>query len=367
MKNYATVPIKSRFQALPSYPGGKRRLVSWIFGQLEEIIKPFYWSDLTLVDAFVGGGAISMYAKAQGFSLKCNDWSNRSQIVLEALIANNWGKLGEHFFYGVLEKLSESDVGFIEQDYGGSVFSLRHARVLDLVRLAIEEMGCSITKAMAKLLLWHLTLEFIAFSTSVGTSNKPFAQILDSKMDWWALNPKRYQDGSFKKLLEPCFEVIEKKRKAINSGVFQGISKVECFRQDAFDFVKSVEGHILYLDPPYPGTMGYERENRVLDSIILDEKPATRPEISPFTKSVDALSDLLVRSQHIPMWIISYGNKVVDLTELKAVVCEVAPNRKVQAWQKPYQHMAHVSQNGSSEELLVIAYSKDCPYAHKEV
>src|SRR5690606_21090227 len=76
------------FHALPAYAGGKRKLNPWIFGRLAEILSPSVWLEMAFADAFVGGGSVSMFAKAQGFGeLYCNDWSYRSQLILEGLIA----------------------------------------------------------------------------------------------------------------------------------------------------------------------------------------------------------------------------------------------------------------------------------------
>ncbi|MCP4573812.1 MAG: DNA adenine methylase, partial [bacterium] len=70
--------------ALPSYPGGKRRLVGPIFKDL-----PSPDQAPTFIDGFLGGGAASLYAKARGYRVLCNDVALRSYVVGKALIENH--------------------------------------------------------------------------------------------------------------------------------------------------------------------------------------------------------------------------------------------------------------------------------------
>ena len=77
------------FNALLPYFGGKRKLCPIIFKQIAKHIPRNNWHRLTFVDAFLGSGAMSMYAKAQGFKVIANDIAERSYIAGEALIENN--------------------------------------------------------------------------------------------------------------------------------------------------------------------------------------------------------------------------------------------------------------------------------------
>ena len=54
----------SLFNGLPPYPGGKRRLTPWIFAKLSQHVTSEEWSQLTFLDAFLGGGVVSLYARA---------------------------------------------------------------------------------------------------------------------------------------------------------------------------------------------------------------------------------------------------------------------------------------------------------------
>ena len=122
-----------RLQALPTYFGGKRRLLGQIFKYLpspEEV--PVF------VDAFLGGGSVSLFAKAKGDRVVCNDITLRSVVVGRALIENNHVTLST----GVVTRLfvgngTKSD--FIERNFAPGVVTTRHARYPHLTGLAGAE------------------------------------------------------------------------------------------------------------------------------------------------------------------------------------------------------------------------------------
>jgi len=75
--------------ALPAYLGGKRKLAPLIFALLATRVPRSGWPQLTFVDPFLGGGSMSLLAKAYGFEVHCNDVAYRSALVGHALIANS--------------------------------------------------------------------------------------------------------------------------------------------------------------------------------------------------------------------------------------------------------------------------------------
>lgn len=341
----------SYFKALPPYLGGKRKLLPWIFGHLKRVVPDSQWPDLTFADAFVGGGSISLFAKLNGFrQVLANDWSSRSQLVIQGLLQNQSVTLSREDVLRLIQ-IQLDTPGLIEQILCPSVFSSRHAKALDQLRVGIEQFSCPVKQALGRLLLWHLVTDYVAFGTSIGTSNRPFAEVLDGVRDWQSLNPKRFMDGSFEKLLQPTWKNLESLRKRINQGACGG-SPVQGFQMDATEFIDSIQANILYLDPPYAGTTGYESSNRVLDTVLFGEPESVG---SSFSTGVGALNGLLESARHIPIWVLSYGNQCLPLEELVALVQRQVPNRDVQGFSRHYKHLAHVSKNKLNQELLVIA------------
>lgn len=353
MKNHR--PLQKQIQALPTYLGGKRQLLSWLSSTLSRACHTQDWQSLTFIDLFMGGGAVSFWAKAQGFQkVIANDISQRSQILAEAFLRNHRIHLTPADALGLTQALPDMP-GFIETRYCPNVFSTRHARALDQGFYWAGQHPDPTKRALLTTLMWHLANDFVAFATSLGTSNRPFAKALDGVHSWDEINPKRFTDGSVKQLCLPAWANLEKKRQLINGGVLGG-SPVELYQQDALTLLPQLSGDILYLDPPYAGTVSYERGNQVLDALLAGGKPLDSPPVSEFSKGTDPLAALLAKAGHIPIWLLSYGNQELSLPELEALVRECAGTRTVVGISKRYQHLSHVSKKENNQELLILAY-----------
>ena len=347
--------FKSKFAALPPYLGGKRRLIPWIFKTLEKAAPRDTWKDLTFLDAFTGGGSVSLYAKAQGFQqILSNDWSYRSQLIIQGLLENHSTTLSKEEMLTLTATLNQP--GFVQTHFTPSVFSSRHAEALDRMLAGAQRFQNPTKQALGKLLVWHLVKDFVCMATSIGTSNRPYAETLDGLRDWQDLNPKRFVDGSLSHLLKPTWHSLEQRRKLMNQGVFCG-SPVQGSQLDAIHFVSQAQGDILYADPPYPGCLSYETTNRTLDSILMGRFPEFQLTTSPFTKDTDALDLLFEQARNIPIWILSYGNRQLDINELAALVKRHCPNRQIHAEARAYKHLSHVSKAQNNQELLVMAYA----------
>lgn len=346
----------SFFNALPPYLGGKRRLIPWLFKHLAKVIPASEWSSLTFMDGFLGGGAVSLFAKAQGFqTVLANDWSARSQIIGKALLQNQSTQLSKE---EVLQLTHPSKTHWIAEIYAPEVFSKRHAQALGGALEWIEQIHEPTKEALYQLLLWHLMLDFVCFPTSLGSSNRPYAQAMDGLKDWDRLPPKRFTDGSLKTLLRPAWHRLEALRKRVNQGVFSG-TPVQLFQQDTAEFITQVQGDIAYFDPPYAGTVSYEKSNALLDQILFNQPVKLGSSVSTFSKDVGALDDLLEQAKHIPIWMISYGNRTVTLADLVKRIQRHQPHRKIIVESRAYKHLSHVSKNADNQEFLVIASLKD--------
>lgn len=346
------------FHALPPYFGGKRRLLPWIFHALSEHVPQVDWPRMTFVDAFVGGGSVSLYAKALGFrAIHANDWSARSQIVLNGLLCNLRTVLTNQDLLWLTQPLPGHVTPRIQNAWSPMVFSSRHAEALDRLCYWSQQWQDTTRQQLGRLLLWHLTAQSVCMGTSINRGNRPYAETLDGLRDWQDLPAKRFVDGSFTKLLQSRWSPLPRLIKRINQGVLGGVP-VTGYQMDAIEFVRKIQGDILYLDPPYPGTLSYESSLTTLDDVLGCAATDTPTVTSPFTKDVNSLCPLLEAAQHIPVWVLSYGNHAIDIDGLVALAGSVAPTRHVQGYVRRYRHMSHVSKRTANEELLVIATNK---------
>jgi len=111
----------SKFQSLPSYFGGKRKLVKYIF-------KPIKKKEGVFIDAFLGGGSVSLYAKAKGYKVIANDIAFRSLIIGKAIISNNSVKLESEDLARLFFKTKHDN--FIKNNYCPKVFTTKIAIAL---------------------------------------------------------------------------------------------------------------------------------------------------------------------------------------------------------------------------------------------
>ena len=107
---------------------------------------------------------------------------------------------------------------------------------------------------------------------------------------------------------------------------------------DALDTIRAGEGaEILYLDPPYGGTLSYEEEYRIIDEILGEHH---EPSAFSGRDGLDYFVSLLAQCGAYPLWVISYGNAVADLETVRAAIERFRPTRAVEI---AYSHMNAVA------------------------
>ena len=226
--------------ALPAYLGGKRQLCPVLFALLGEAIEHDRWHGTTFVDPFLGGGSVSLYAKAAGFRVLCNDLALRSAVVGRALIANSSVRLTQADVAAVLREPRESYPRLAEQEFCPGVFSREHAQPVDraLYWLHARQIP-EPRRSLLTLLLVKWILRLQPMSMLRGTDARAAAG-----GDYDRVSPRRV--GHYlrsRELLAPA--AWWALAREVNLGVFAG--EGEAHQRDVFDFLKDVDGDIVYL------------------------------------------------------------------------------------------------------------------------
>jgi adenine-specific DNA methylase len=330
------------FDSLLPYFGNKRKLCPVIFYHISKFLPREKWGKSIFVDAFLGSGAMSMYAKAQGFMILANDIALRSIIAGKALIENGHTKLREVD----IERLFVPNLNnkhFIEREFVPDVFTRRHAQFLDNAFANAES-------PLQQYLLLKYIFRIRPYSkfSSPNAFNRPMeAGLFDQIKETYT---KHIKDN-----LKSPLEILRTEVRSINAGIFHNGVGNTIYNVDAFEFVEGSFGEVLYLDPPYAGTLAYEAEYAVLDKILGGSMP-----VSKFSSDsgMDMLEALLAKAQHYPLWVISFGN-AGGKNDLNKLVQMVKKYRSCDSWEFAYQHcgaMASEEHKQQSKEWLIIGH-----------
>jgi adenine-specific DNA methylase len=335
------------FEALPPYFGGKRRLCPRIFREIARVHPRETWPSLRLVDPFLGGGSVSLYAKAQGFGVLCGDLAERSVIIGEALIENDSVKLNQEDLLRLFVP-AEGNRHLIEQNYVPDCFALASAQFLDNAFAVVEQVEDETKRSLLRLLLVKYIYWLRPHSkfSSPGAFNRPFAE------ERWDDIKATYKHAIAANASHPLL-AVRALANNINRAIARGSQPCQTMKGDALETIRAGEGaEVLYLDPPYSGTLSYEEEYRVLDEIL-----GERHEPSAFSErnGLNHFASLLEQCAAYPLWMISYGNAVADLDAVRGTIERFRPTRAVEI---AYSHMNAVATQAKREanrEFIILA------------
>jgi len=282
------------FDALMPYFGGKRELCPVIFNHITRYCEREFWWGSTFVDAFMGSGAVSLYAKSQGFRILANDIAERSVIAGQALIENNNTPLTVEDLHRLYVPNPENNTHLIERQFSPDVFPKRHAIFLD-------NAFANAKRPIDKYLLMKYIFRIRPYSkfSSPNAFNRPFENGSFDQI-------KPSYTKHIKDNLKGPMKILRSEMSRINAGIFSNGKPNKMYKEDVLTFVRRFQdADILYLDPPYAGTLSYENEYGVLDKILSDEKVTSRFSTN---EGMDFLEEILANAEKYWLWIISFGN-----------------------------------------------------------
>jgi adenine-specific DNA-methyltransferase len=277
-----------------NFIGNKEKIAAWI--------TDFFPKDAESVfDAFSGGSSVSYQSKLKGLKVISNDILTINYTLAKALIENNHEKL----------TLTDIDIifegspfeGFMHEHYSNVFFFPQECMELDLYRKNIEQLSSDYKKALALTLMRRAMIRKMPYSRFNINWDK-IVQLRDEKYSYDKYKRKRaYHNQSFKShFLENCLEY--------NKAVFDNKKENKALNDDIFNILNTVKADIIYLDPPYTGTMNnYFGFYGMLDEYIIGKK--IEPFINNFIDKKTALElfdRLFSNLQNYKYWFLSYNN-----------------------------------------------------------
>jgi hypothetical protein len=273
--------------------------------------------------------------------------AERSAIIGRALIANDSVRLdAEDVLRLFVEQPGAGD--YMQRHAAPDNMTPDAARFLDNAWAAAAAFADPTKRALARLLVMKYLFWLRPHSkfSSPNAFNRPFVE-------------GRYDDikATYKAAIaanaaHPA-AALERLRRSINVAVFRGAQACTAHRRDAREAVVATAGaDVLYLDPPYAGTLSYEKEYRLLDGWLEGMR-----ETSPYSADcgLAEFGEFLGLCGSHRLWVISYGNAVASLDEVRGVIEQFRPTRAVEL---AYVHMGAVATREKREanrEFIILA------------
>lgn len=277
-----------------NYIGNKEKIVQWICDQFPK-------DAVSIFDAFSGGCSLSYEAKSRNLTVYTNDILKINYYIAKALIQNNKVVLDIEDMNILFE--GEPFEGFMFKNYANVFFFPEECKELDLYRRNIEKLESVEKKALAFTLIRRAMIRKMPYSRFTLNWEK-IKQLRNEEYSYQKYKRKRaYHNLSFKQhFLENVNEY--------NNAVFDNGKQNIAYNDDVFNLVEKISSDIIYLDPPYAGTMNnYFSFYGLIDNFISSSQ--TQPFENNFMnkKNVSLLFDkLFSKLQNFKYWLLSYNN-----------------------------------------------------------
>jgi len=277
-----------------NFIGNKEKIANWISNYFPTDAKSIF-------DAFSGGGSVSYQAKLKGLKVISNDILTVNHLISKSLIENNFEILDKNDLEIVFS--GKPLKGFMFKNYSNVFFFPEECMELDLYRQNIEKLNSVYKKSLALTLLRRAMIRKMPYSRFNINWDK-VVQLRDEEYSYEKYKRKEHIiNQSFKShFLENINEY--------NNAIFDNKQKNVSLNEDVFILLKKVKADIIYLDPPYTGTMNnYFGFYGLIDSYISStiKEPFKNNFVDKKT-SIELFDYLFSNLKNFKYWMLSYNN-----------------------------------------------------------
>jgi adenine-specific DNA-methyltransferase len=327
-----------------NFIGNKEKIAKWITDYFPQDVESIF-------DAFSGGGSVGYFSKIKGLKVISNDILKINYLISKALIENNEVKLDfediDLIFSGTPKE------GFMFKHYSEVFFFPNECKELDLYRENIEKLDSEYKKALALVLMRRAMIRKMPYSR-FNINWEKILELRNEELSYEKYKRKRaYHNQSFK---THFLENINDYNRAVFNNERVNLS----LNQDVFEAIKKVKANIIYLDPPYTGTMNnYFGFYGMLDEYIEGKK------IEPFENnfidkktSIELFDRLFSNLGNFKYWYLSYNNSSYPTKEILVELFEKYSD-DIQIVEKPHVYKITGKENKKTNiEYLFIVKNK---------
>lgn len=328
-----------------NFIGNKEKLADWIFDNVPKDVKTFF-------DAFSGGCSVSFEAKKRGYEVICNDILKINYLIGKSLIENKDITLNQEDIDIIFSGKPKKD--FIFKNYSNIFFFPEECMQLDQFRENIGELESPYKKALALVLLRRAMIRKMPYSRF----NIPFEkvkQLRDEDYSYKKYGRKRaYHNQSFK-------EHFLDNLKEYNQAVFDNGKNNQAYNEDIFGLIPKVKADLIYLDPPYTGTMNnYFGFYGFLDDFVNSKKG--KPFDNNFIdkkSSLELFEKLFSKLGKFKYWVLSYNNSSFpDKESLINLIKKYATDIEIVEKKHNYQITGKDTKSNNKEYLFIVRNKK---------
>lgn len=329
-----------------NYIGNKNKLTDWIVDNLP-------YKKGVVLDLFCGGSSVSYALKKNNYRVIANDALFSNYVISRAIIENK---------ETVLDK-SDFDI-----DIPNSEISKKYNKIKFLSnRLYFDDE----VKELAKLLCIADRMEgnkkflFLALIRRSMIRKIPYSRM---NVPWDQIVKLRDEDYSYKKYKrrrayhnQSFMEHILENLSDYNSAVFDNKKDNKAYNMDSFDFINKLKENvdIIYMDPPYPGTMNKYGDFYGLFDEMFDVN-IEYTNLSLNNQFLDNLENLIKKCINKTKYIvISENNKTKPSVEELKNMLKKYGSVKILEKKHQYKVTNKDNKNESYEVLIILKIQKE--------
>lgn len=324
-----------------NYIGNKEKLACWICDYLPNDAQSVF-------DAFSGGSSIGYEVKKRGLKAISNDILKINYYLAKSLIENKTETLEDEdleiLFSGNPTK------GFMYKNYSEVFFFPEECMELDLYRKNIEKLSSEYKKSIAFTLIRRAMIRKMPYSR-FNLNWEKIKQLRDEEYSYKHYKRKRaYHNESFQ-------SHIVKNIAEYNSAIFDNNQNNVVFNYDIFNLLGKVSADVIYLDPPYTGTMNnYFGFYGLVDEYIHSKK------LKPFENnfidkksSLELFDKLFANLSNFKYWFLSYNNNSYpSKDELINIISKYSDDIEVIEKPHNYQITGKDKKSNNTEYLFIV-------------